>query len=266
MTTYAERGEPGAGDGFEDPDYRRVGLEPDEAKGWRRWAIEPIDAIRWIKAQVDDPVAATQWSTAGVRPEVVSRLVKAGLTSSLAAQWHEFGADAETALTEHTAGRQPSDYQNRANNAQRRVNFRAQASSRGLRATAAVAAVVEAEDQTDDVASWLKTLGSVSMSYLQLSWTDEQAKEWATVGIDAFDARDWLEMGLEPKEAARCERANMSATSTALAWWRAGIPVDEVAAWLGAGLTPVEAVNQRAKGVTAEQAAVLRSLRRSEDD
>jgi uncharacterized protein (DUF433 family) len=40
-----------------------------------------------------------------------------------------------------------------------------------------------------------------------------------------------------------------------------GIPIDEIANWIGAGLTPEEALEQRAHGVTTEDAAVMRSLR-----
>ena len=42
--------------------------------------------------------------------------------------------------------------------------------------------------------------------------------------------------------------------------------MDEVAAWLGAGLAPAEAAEQRAKGITADRAAVMRALRDPDED
>lgn len=260
--TYVERGEPGAQDGFEDRDYARVGIDADVARSWRRWAIEPLDAVRWLQAGIDDPVAATQWSSAGVAPAEVAQFVSAGISSSMAAQWREFGADAQTALAEHAAGRRPIDYEK----PQRSVRgvFKRLLSDRGLRAAEAVKAAPELEDE-EVAEKGLKSLGSVQSGYLALAWIDEAAKAWAYAGIDAFDARDWIALGVTPTEAARCEREGQSAAQTALRWWRAGIPAEEMAVWLGAGLTPDEAVAQRANGVTVEQAAVLRSLRRAED-
>jgi hypothetical protein len=43
-------------------------------------------------------------------------------------------------------------------------------------------------------------------------------------------------------------------------WWRAGVPLDEVASWLTAGLSAAEAVQQRAEGVTPEQARAFAAL------
>jgi hypothetical protein len=39
-----------------------------------------------------------------------------------------------------------------------------------------------------------------------------------------------------------------------------------VADWIGAGLSPQEAADQRARGITAEQAAALRALRDSDGE
>ena len=259
--TYVERGEPGAADGFEDRDYTRVGIGAEVARSWRRWAIEPLDAIRWLQAGIDDPVAATQWASAGVQPGAVAELVTAGISSSMAAQWREFGADAATALSEHAAGRKPSDYRQAAPSA--RGVYRRLLADRGLRAAEAIKAAPELKDE-EAAEKGLKSLGSVQGGYLALAWVDAAAKAWAFAGIDAFDARDWIALGVTPSEAARCERQGLSAAQTALQWWQAGISADEMAAWLGAGLTPEEAVAQRASGVTGEQAAVLRSLRQAE--
>ena len=260
--TYVERGEEGAQDGFEDRDYARVGIEPEVARAWRRWAVEPLDAIRWLKAGVDDPVAATQWGTAGVPPGRVAEMLAVGITSGMAAQWHEFGANAETALAEYAAGRRPSEY--RKAQPRSRAPYKHLFVARGLRADVAMKAAPELADE-EAAEQGLQNLGSVQSGYLALAWIDAAAKAWAAAGIDAFDARDWLALGVTPAEAARCEREGLSATQTALLWWHAGIPPEEVAVWLGAGLSPEEAVAQRASGVTVEQAAVLRSLRRAED-
>ncbi len=259
--TYVERGEEGAQDGFEDRDYARVGIEPEVARAWRRWAVEPLDAVRWLKADVDDPVAATQWASAGVQPGAVAELVGAGISSSMAAQWREFGADASTALSEHRAGRTPTEYRTAQPSA--RGVYKRLLADRGLRAAEAIKAAPDLEDEAA-AEKGLKSLGSVQSGYLALAWVDAAAKSWAYAGIDAFDARDWIALGVLPAEAARCEREGLSATQTALLWWQAGIPHGEMAVWLGAGLSPEEAVAQRDSGVTVEQAAVLRSLRRAE--
>lgn len=260
--TYVERGEPGAQDGFEDRDYARVGIDAQTARSWRRWAVEPLDAIRWLQAGVDDPVAASQWASAGVQPGEVAELASEGISSSMAAQWREFGADAATALSEHRAGRTPTEYRKELPSV--RGVYRRLLGDRGLRAAEAIKAAPALEDE-DAAERGLKSLGTVQAGYLALAWVDAAAKAWAYAGIDAFDARDWIALGVLPSEAARCEREGLSATQTALWWWRAGIPADEMAVWLGAGLTPEEAVTQRASGVTVEQAAVLRSLRQAQD-
>jgi len=108
--------------------------------------------------------------------------------------------------------------------------------------------------------------GIVVHSYARAQWFDEEAIRWASRGIEAGDAKDWKELGLTPEEAEPLSRDGLSPLRAARAWWEAGIPFGEVAAWIGAGLTPEEAACQRAKGIDAERAQVLRALRDPEDE
>jgi hypothetical protein len=101
-------------------------------------------------------------------------------------------------------------------------------------------------------------------SYMQRGWTDDEAIAWALHDIDAGEALAWKELGLRPAEARRLHESGQTAMQTAKAWWEAGIPLGEVADWIGAGLTPAEASEQRAGGISAERAAILRSLRMDE--
>jgi hypothetical protein len=119
--------------------------------------------------------------------------------------------------------------------------------------------------QVQEMQRFVEALGNrrspVIHSYMQRQWVDDEALAWALHEIDASEALAWKELGLTPVEARRQHDAGKSAMQTAKAWWEVGIPVSEVADWIGAGLTPGEAAEQRASGVTAERAAVLRSLR-----
>jgi len=265
--TYVERGEFGAGDGFEDDDYERVGISDRDARSWRRWAVEPIDAARWLKASVDDGLVAAQWRTAGVPPTDVRKWIDAGLTSTEAVQWHEMGVGPETALKERAAGRKPADHVNKNRLTLTVRSFRGQGKPRGLRADAVASAVPE--DELDDALDE-KLLGEyfsgtgTGISYLHIGWVGDDARPWRAAGMDALDARDWVELGFTVKEAVALELQGLGPAQVLLAWTRAGIPPDEMAQWCGAGLTIEEALAQRAAGVTAEQAAVMRSLRQSE--
>lgn len=260
--SFVDRGDPGCGDGFEDKDYARVGIDAAEARAWRRWGIEPIDARRWRDAGIDDPVEAVRWSPA-VKPEQVQELKAKGLTSSLLARWREHGASVEEALAGIAAGRDPEERTNQAS-LNVVVSFRQSASGRGRRARALAQEASDPPEQGKDLVREYLQGGEAGMSYLRIGWLDEQARVWASTGIDAVDARDWLALGLTPQEALECEDAGLGATDVALMWWRAGFSPDEVGPWLGAGLTPEEARKQQDEGVTLEQAEVLRSLRRGE--
>lgn len=265
--TYVERGELGADDGFEDNDYDRVRISDRDARAWRRWAIEPIDAARWLQAGVDEALTAAQWRTAGVAPTDVRRWVDAGLTSTEAVQWHEMGVGPETAIKERAAGRKPGDHMSRNSPMLTFRQFRGQARARGLRAQAVAEALPEDEGNTvvaeEDLNIFFGGNGT-GAGYLQIGWVDTQARHWLAAGIDALDAKDWLLLGFTMKEAAALEPTGQGPVQVLLAWTRAGIPADEVADWCGAGLSPDEAVAQRASGVTVEQAAVMRSLRQAD--
>jgi hypothetical protein len=97
--------------------------------------------------------------------------------------------------------------------------------------------------------------------YLRHNWHDYQAQSWAAARIEAEAALAWRELGLRPAEAAELQTAGHEPEELGARWRRTGIPANEIADWIGAGLTPQEALDQRANGVTAEDAAVMRSLR-----
>jgi hypothetical protein len=97
--------------------------------------------------------------------------------------------------------------------------------------------------------------------YLRHSWHDREAQSWATAQIEAEAALAWRELGLRPAEAAELQNAGRLPEEVGALWRRSGIPAAEIADWIGAGLTPEEALDQRANGVTREEAAVMRSLR-----
>jgi hypothetical protein len=66
---------------------------------------------------------------------------------------------------------------------------------------------------------------------------------------------------MRPAEAVELARAGSQPAELAGLWERTGIPKGEIAGWIGAGVTPSEAVDQRAQGVTAEDAAAMRGFR-----
>lgn len=101
----------------------------------------------------------------------------------------------------------------------------------------------------------------VMHSYMKRQWVDDEAVAWAKESIEADEAQLWKALGLQPGEAGRLVKQGVSTVETMKRWWRAGIPLDEVGDWIGAGLRPEEASHQRAKGITAKQAAALRALR-----
>ncbi|MCW2607391.1 MAG: hypothetical protein JWO60_2084 [Frankiales bacterium] len=84
--------------------------------------------------------------------------------------------------------------------------------------------------------------------------------EWARAGVTAADARLWVLLGVSAQEAARLSREGTDPADVVVQWWTAGVPLAEVAAWLCAGMAADEAVQQRAAGVTVEQAQAFRAL------
>lgn len=261
--SYAERGDPGCGDGFEDTDYARVGIDVEQARGWRRWGIEPIDAARWLQAGVDDEVEAARWGSA-VAPPDVAGLREAGMTSELLARWREHGATTEEALREHAKGTSPEDF---SANAQRSMTRHSMLAFRGRRAGVLSKQVSENKPEpTPTSDERMRAFGVVFSSYDALDWTDDEGLSYARQGIDVLDARDWKALGLTAAEAAEQEQQGRGPIDLVLVWSRAGFGPYELASWIGAGLTLEEAAAQKADGVTVEQAAVLRSLRRHETE
>jgi hypothetical protein len=82
---------------------------------------------------------------------------------------------------------------------------------------------------------------------------------WA--GFDDATASAWRALGMRPAEAVELTRAGSQPIELAGLWERTGIPEGEIAGWIGAGVTPSEAVDQRAQGVSAEDAAAMRGFR-----
>ena len=97
--------------------------------------------------------------------------------------------------------------------------------------------------------------------YLRHNWHDREAQTWAATQIQPGAALAWRELGLTPPEAAELQKAGQEAEVVRMLWHRSDIPTDEIGSWIGAGLTPEEARTQRACGITAEDAAVMRALR-----
>ena len=97
--------------------------------------------------------------------------------------------------------------------------------------------------------------------YLRHEWYDREARQWAAADVGADAALIWRELGLRPAEAAELQRQGHVPEEVTARWRGLGIPADELADWIGAGLTPEEALAQRAQGVSARDAAVLRRLR-----
>ncbi len=112
---------------------------------------------------------------------------------------------------------------------------------------------------------WLAEARSVAhpllFDYLRHNWHDREAQTWAAAQIQPAAALAWRELGLTPPEAAELQTAGQEPEQVRTLWHQMGIPIDEIANWIGAGLTPEEALQQRAHGVTAQDAAVMRSLR-----
>lgn len=244
---------------FDDPDDRdqppedltawlAAGMRRVDAMAWRRWNFTLDDANRWRSAGVREALTAAQWSIAGVDPDTVGEWFAAKITVGEAIRWHEFGFTLDEAKTNLRNGHSPDDaYRNQ----QRLAN---------ISATHGVAVGGGGDAVHKFVTSGVPH--NVLAGYLDAQWTDAEAIAWAKQGIQAWDARHWQTIGLVAAEAGELTKAGRNPAEVMREWWRAGIPFDEVADWLGAGLSPAEAVAQREAGVTVEQAAALRALRR----
>lgn len=220
------------------------GLRRIEALNWRRWNFDLDEAKEWREVGVGDALTAAQWQTAGVRPDAVDDWVAESITASEAVRWHEFGFDLKAAREHVRNGRGPQE-------AYEENNRKSQGTATRLGYGAHVHNFMNAG-----------VPHAVLTGYLQTQWTDDEALEWAKLGIQSWDAKLWQMIGLTASEAGELQKSNLDPSKVIKDWWRSGIPFEEVADWLGAGLTPAEAAEQRGSGITVEQAAALRALRR----
>jgi hypothetical protein len=243
--------------GFDAAAWARVGIPREQAEVWWRGRIDPHTALRWRRAGVAEPRDAVRWRTAGIGVDDVERWIQGKIGPGEAVVWVELGFDAGAAAEHKRAGRSPVQAfaAERAHPTPPATAGRRVSGPRLGRHAHGPQRLMEAVGQDPKARHVLH-------SYMHRQWFDEDAATWAARGIDASEAQAWKELGLAPAEAERQQKRGRSAMQTAMEWCRAGVPVDEVADWLGAGLTPAEAVAQRATGVTAERAAILRSLRR----
>ena len=245
------RPDPGHDRRFDAERWRELGFSRESGLAWWKHRIEPGDALRWQRAEVAEPIDAVRWKIAGIGPDTVREWVYAKIDAREAVAWTELGFNVAEARKQKRAGRSA-----------------VQAYGHGHRVAAATSPARQAGLSRVGVGHrrFMEAVRGrdprVMHSYMQRQWFDDEAIAWATHGIEAADALAWKELGLTPVEAERYRTREMSPMQAAKAWWRAGIPFDEVADWIGAGLSPEEAVQQRANGVTADRAAVLRSLRK----
>lgn len=252
----------------EDPDrepepldeWLTAGFAKEDAEVWRNWRFRIVTATAWRDAGVVDGLRAAQWSTAAVNPETVNQWRAAGIDATEAVTWHELGFSLAEAKQHKAAGRSPAQAFDQSRSGSPRAPWVASAGvmSRvvqrgGARAGTAPPQIQRFLDAGVDP--------RVMHSYMTRQWTDDAAVTWAKQGIDAADARIWMLLRLQPPEAGRLEKQGLSVVETLRQWWSTGIPLDEVGEWIGAGLKPDEAVDQRTRGITAEQAATLRALR-----
>jgi hypothetical protein len=247
------------GRGFDPEPWLALGVPGREAEAWLAQRIGPAEASRWRRAGVAVPIEAVRWKRAGVDARGVREWLYAGIDAREAVVWTELGFDASRARRHKRAGLTAAQAYGRERRAAPPAapSWTGFAWRSGTRSTGlpTPARFVDAVRQRSP---------RVIHSYMQRGWTDDEAIAWALHDIDAGEALAWKELGLRPAEARRLHESGQTAMQTAKAWWEAGIPASEVADWIGAGLTPAEAAEQRAGGISAERAAILRSLRTDE--
>jgi hypothetical protein len=265
----------------EEPDDREpeeiglwldAGFGGDEAATWRRWRFTIAKAHAWRERGVDEGIQAAQWQTAGVSPETVGDWKAAGIGATEAVYWHEFSFSLEQARDHKRHGRGPAAaFATLHPPAQNIV----QARGGGWAARAPSVVRVMPGGMTGMAGMAGGPLQRFHQSgadprlmhgYLQCSWVDDDAVEWARQGIEVRDAYTWFDLGLRPAEAGRLVLQGRTPGDVVREWWSAGIPFDEAAEWIGAGLSAAEAVEQRATGITREHAASLRALRLEDSD
>ncbi|WP_431892780.1 hypothetical protein [Nonomuraea sp. bgisy101] len=207
------------------------GFSLGETRRWRHAGFDRVEASAWREAGVLDPGDARLWRTAGAAPRTVVVWQRAGMTPGEAVRWHELGVAPHDAARRHLCGERA-----------RRVSWFA-----------------KAPDMPEGPIRHLLRAGvpaDVARAYADAGWDGAAGEQWAARRVDPGDARLFAALGFTAAEAAALGR---EAVALVMDWWGA-VPVGEVAAWCAAGLTPAEAAAQRARGVTAEQAAVLRAL------
>ncbi|NRQ39086.1 hypothetical protein HII36_45780 [Nonomuraea sp. NN258] len=214
------------------------GFTQGETRRWRAAGFEPGEARAWRRSGVLAPADARLWRTVSATPESVVVWQRAGMTPAEAVRWHELGVAPHDAARRHVAGERP-----------RRVSWLARM------------AVPEPEldpERTEALRRLLRAgvPADVARPYADAGWDGDAAVEWARRRVDQGDARVFAALGFT---AAESVRAGVPAVAVMTAWWGA-VPLEEVAVWCAAGFTPGEAAAQRSRGVTAEQAAVLRAL------
>lgn len=246
---------------FDPLPYLAAGIPADELHTWWKWRLSADEAKAWRAAGVLEPVEAAQWATAQVTHETVNAWLKAGITAGESITWHEYGFGLAEAAQYKRQGH-PAD--------QAYDVSRGRTPHDSVAPGDAISGLMSYQggDAQDETQRFISRVGAsdgmVMYSYLNENWLDTEAVAWARHNIDAATARTWKDLGLLPAEAGRFIRRGLSPMAVARTWWQAGIPFDEAASWIGAGLTPEETVEQRANGVTAEQAETLRALRNEE--
>lgn len=216
------------------------GFTQGETRRWRAAGFTSGEAAAWRAAGVTSPADARLWRTAAAGPETVIAWQRAGMTPAEAVRWHELGVAPHDAARRHLAGERPH-----------RVPW--------------FARLVAPSPAETPAPAWAETMrrllragvpADVARAYADAGWDGGEAEDWARRRVDQGDARVFRALGFTAAEAAR---TRLSAVEVMAAWWGA-VPLEEVAAWCAAGFTPGEAAGQRAAGVTAEQAGVIRAL------
>lgn len=251
---------------FDPKPYLAAGIPADELHTWWKWRLSADEAKAWRAAGVLEPIEAAQWATAKVTHETVNAWLKAGITAAESITWHEYGFSLEDAAKYKQQGHTADQ----AFDVSRGRTPQSADDDYSVAPGDALSGLMSyqgggAQDETQRFISKAGASdGMVMYSYINENWLDNEAIAWARHNIDAATARIWKDLGLRPAEAGRFIRRGLSPMAVARTWWQANIPFDEAPSWIGAGLTPEETIEQRANGVTAEQAETLRTLRNEE--
>ena len=234
----------------EDPEaWQLAGFSPRQAVSFKEWRISLDVAVRWRKVGVTDGLDATRWGIADVTPEQVPGWTRAGIDLDAAFKWRRAGVGLEDAKRRIANGENPEG---------------AQASGPTIGAARVVTVGAQigmfGGGPAHEIFQKAQAAGidmQVLQTYMIRQWLDEEAIEWASYGIDAGDAYQWIELGLAAEEAGHIVADGATIVEVLREWWVTGIAFDEIAEWIGAGLSADEAAAQRCRGVTTQQAAAL---------